>query len=1611
MQKGDKSMQKPVYKAISIILCFLFVFSYCILPTKVVADAYTVTGTVRDSEGNLAQDFEIRFKNIMSSSSTSFHFNEQNGTYSYSTYSLDDGEYSVTAIPLSGPDAASLPISVKVENYRIIEIEGEPCTGEPVLNFQFEKAVISGYLRTPDGDIVTNGRIGLYKVFGTHSYEYLYGMSVKPDGSFAIAGLENDMRYALIGDSFESSDYSESDLIEFYVDSNGVPEISEVDVYLNWIQCRVMVKDLQGNYMHDCGHMEVLAVDGFWGGSTSGWKGGNIMYVSGMPDGIYYATVALDPEYQSATSANPKVKVIEIVDKRIVSVDGEPVSGIPTLIYTVSAPEIIVEVKDDQGEPITEAYVNLIRLLENGRITVANTRVNNDGEAYFSNLLPNTDYCFEVEPYQNTEYVKTLSDTFTTDSNGEYTGTNPLVITLSRPILEGKLSGPDGEVITDGYVNIYGNDHSFYMGIQADSEGLFKLPRLDDGYYQIDATYSGTGYMPVRNFEIEVRTVDGKKMLFNRATGIAYTDLEGENPFILRYGRVVLTGQLFDPLGRPVFNSFINIRKKVSGGSQSIPGIIVIRGIFSIGEMEAGEYILTAEAPIESNYSNSNELHITVTESGSILDSDGIPYSEGNPLIMRLNYPQLQGFVRNPDGTAASYGYIEISKVISENEKEWLPAISYDNKGKFNLAGLTAGEYLLKAFPGSQSNYTYSQEVSITVEEQEEGIIIRKTDDGSIIDTNDPLILVLSLPTLTGKITGPSGESAPYGWVQIQEYETYNWVGGVSANSSGVFKLGRLNDGMYILTAFPNYNGTYTPSNEVVIEVSGNGTIVSVLSSGYDLFNFVIKLNSPQIRGTVYGPVGSPHENVHQAYGWISVTDGEYNWYPGAGVDSTGSFAISGLENGSYYLVANPNGYNPNGYTASVRIEVQIDGGGTQTINIHLTRPQIVGKVTNPDGSGARWANVEVYDPISDRWITSVSSNENGDFFIGALADGSYRIKAWPDASSLYNSSQDLNITIADGQYINDQGNNSLELQLTEPMLIGEVINSDGITSAQYGWVEIKKIVSEYSYEYINGVSIGSDGKFKLPQLEDGIYTLKAIPDTASDNAASDEVTIVVSTEGSEKKVTDESGTIEYNDTNKLTLLYNAVKIRGIIMLPGGQTRSQFGYIQLFRNAGDYMEWVDGVGASEKGEFKLGLLAAGEYVIRAYPNNNNQFTPSVEYTLLINEEGECVSINGVSNDPGAPIILALTLPQIQGVIKAPEGISALYSYIEIQKIEESDLFWIYGVSANENGEYSIGGLLEGSYRLRAYPDSESALLTPSDYIEFEIDSNGEATNLSLEDGKLVIMLKAPQVTGTLKTSEGTADSYGWIEVLDETGQYITGVCTNSQGKYVISGLNPGSYKLIGHPGPWTECTSSDPVDIMLDGSGTVVQQDITLNAVSMRGRVYDPFGYSTSRGWVEIRKNDGTMSFGIGLNSDGSFYLHTLETGEYTIQAIAYPGSGFANSKAASLVIGEEDFSVDGTTVDAITLNLTTPKETGTVTNIQGKGKNCWIEIGDEAENWLLSIPVAPNGTFTFPELVAGNYIVQAFQIVNGTRLGSDKKHLLVDGDGNYTVDAEFTFN
>jgi hypothetical protein len=113
-------------------------------------------------------------------------------------------------------------------------------------------------------------------------------------------------------------------------------------------------------------------------------------------------------------------------------------------------------------------------------------------------------------------------------------------------------------------------------------------------------------------------------------------------------------------------------------------------------------------------------------------------------------------------------------------------------------------------------------------------------------------------------------------------------------------------------------------------------------------------------------------------------------------------------------------------------------------------------------------------------------------------------VSAQPSAGSDYSSSLETSLVIADA---NDTA--TLDIRLTSPNISGTVLDATGTTPVEGAHVNVRNDASGF----FAGVQTDDAGRFRLfaPQ---GTYQLQADPPSGSSEAASEEMNIVVQSDG-----------------------------------------------------------------------------------------------------------------------------------------------------------------------------------------------------------------------------------------------------------------------------------------------------------------------------------------------------------------------------------------------------------------------------------------------------------------------------------------------------------------
>lgn len=243
-----------------------------------------------------------------------------------------------------------------------------------------------------------------------------------------------------------------------------------------------------------------------------------------------------------------------------------------------------------------------------------------------------------------------------------------------------------------------------------------------------------------------------------------------------------------------------------------------------------------------------------------------------------------------------------------------------------------------------------------------------------------------------------------------------------------------------------------------------------------------LKLTNPQITGTVYYSDGV----TLVSYGNIDVIplNGQNGYY---GNIYNGNFNIGALTDGDYDIVAMEDGFtDTNSFPRRITIKNGIVTPETDAnLVLSLTKPQITGKVYNPDGQtlvDMGWIDVSPCTGVKDK---NRIMFYNGNIKIGGLKDGDYDIVSTEDPLRTYTNSVPKRITIQNGK-VTPETDANLVLSLTNPQITGTVYKPDGQTLADIGWIDFCPCIGgkgKTSINYLNG-------NFKIGGLTDGDYDI-----------------------------------------------------------------------------------------------------------------------------------------------------------------------------------------------------------------------------------------------------------------------------------------------------------------------------------------------------------------------------------------------------------------------------------------------------------------------------------------------------------------------------------------
>lgn len=432
-----------------------------------------------------------------------------------------------------------------------------------------------------------------------------------------------------------------------------------------------------------------------------------------------------------------------------------------------------------------------------------------------------------------------------------------------------------------------------------------------------------------------------------------------------------------------------------------------------------------------------------------------------------------------------------------------------------------------------------------------------------------------------------------------------------------------------------------------------------------------------------------------------------------------------------------------------------------------------------------------------------------------------------------------------------------------------------------------------------------------------------------------------------------------------------------------------------YQPAWGYWAWHTSVTADAAGAFALTGLPDGDYRIEFRPFAGNSDLVA-EYW---DDAGDILSAKTISVVSGAAVAdvdAALSVgAAISGALTDEDG--APLPGVSVRAIDDMGR-WAGSGFTDASGAYRLAGLRTGSYLLQFAPSTPGALA--GEWWQ-DASSRAQATPVTVTAGaELVgydaVLALAGTVAGSLTDSNGAPASGISVSVYYATawgaGEWVGSATTDEAGRYSVSGLPAGDYKV----GFWSsglllgewfdDAPYADSAATVSVGSGATVTVDAELTiGATVAGVVTDEAGEPVEGVEVWARQaSPGAPGYSSGVStaSDGSFTLSGLAPGDYRVQ--------FMTQNASSNVVGE--WWDDAQTEAAATVLSLAPGEVAadvsarlavgaSITGVlrDGAGEplaDAQINLYDADGQWLREGRAGADGAYDLRGLEAGTYRV-----------------------------------
>jgi Carboxypeptidase regulatory-like domain len=951
-------------------------------------------------------------------------------------------------------------------------------------------------------------------------------------------------------------------------------------------------------------------------------------------------------------------------------------------------------------------------------------------------------------------------------------------------------------------------------------------------------------------------------------------------------------------------------------GEYTITGLISgsYKVKFSPG-YESGLNFITQYYNDRASRSEADSVAVSFGETASEIDAE---MHEGG---------RITGTVTKASGGAAIEG---VQVCASPASGEYGSSCAPTNAaGQYTIAGLAPGSYKVNFSPGyicgehgcttqnylmqyynGRSTFEEADAVSVSAEAETPGIDAQMQEGGRI----------------TGTVTKASGGAALEGVQVCARTSTYDYGHCATTNSSGEYTISAVPAGTYSVAFSPPYGGNYltqyyngkTSFEEAdAVSVTAGSTIPGIDAQMHE---------GGRITGTVTkASGGAALEGVQ-----VCARTSTYDYGHCATTNSSGEYTIAALATGPYKVSFAP-GYGSGNYlTQYYNGKSSFEEADAVSVTAGSTTPgidaqmheggRITGTVTKASG-GAALEDIEVCARTTAyEYGHCATTNSSGEYTIGSLAPGSYKVNFSPGYICDEHGCSEQNYLT---QYYNGKSSFeeadavSVSAETATPGIDAQMHEGGRITGtvtkASGGAVleEIDVCARQTNEEYAHCATTNSSGEYTIVALASASYKVEFSPGyICGEHGCTTQNYLMQYYNGKTSFEEADAVSVTAGSTTPGVdaQMHDGGQITGTVTdAAGGTPIEEVEVCASNVSGGEYESHC--ASTNDSGEYMIAALPTGSYKVNFSPGYvcGEHGCSQQDYVVQYYngkpgfEEADAVSVTAGSTTPGIDAQMHEGGRITGTVTKASGGAPITGINVCASKVGGGEYeYGYYCATTSTSGQYTISRLPTGSYKVKFLPGSicgEYGCTTQNYFVQYY---NGKSTAEEADTISAAVetttsgidaqMHEGGQITGTVsKAPGGAVISSISVCALKIGGGEFESHCatTNASGHYAIPALPTASYRVEFSPETVcgeAGCTTQNFLRQYYNGKSSFEEAD----AVSVTAG-------STTPG-IDAQMHEGGRITGTVTKASGGAAIRGIEACAYNASGGEWAGCATTNS-------------------------------------------------------------------------------------------------------------------